>query len=92
MSTPQIWFSKDPNDVLDYMVNAATWLGTDTISSVSWTVPTGLTKDSQSNTTTTATIWVSGGTVGTEYEVLCRVVTAGGKTKDWTIGFTIEQH
>lgn len=92
MSTAQVWFSKDPNDILDYRVNAATWLGTDTISSVTWTAPAGLTQVTTTNTTTTATIWLSGGTVATEYEVLCRIVTAGGRTKDWTLGFLIEQH
>lgn len=92
----QLWFNKDPNDVLDYRIDASTWLAghdpDDTISTVTWTVPAGLTLVAQSNTTTTATIWLSGGTVGTQYEVLCRIVTAGGRTKDWTIGIEIEQH
>lgn len=88
---PQQYFVKDPNAVLDYQINWATWLGSDTIASVTWTVSTGITKDSQSNTTTTATIWLSGGTAGTTYECVCRIVTAGGRTDDRTIGIRVEE-
>ena len=78
-------FTKDPDAVLDYQVNWATWLGDDTISTSDWIVPTGLTEDSASNTTTAATIWLSGGTVNTDYAVVNRIVTAGGRTDDRTI-------
>ena len=81
---PQI-FIKDPDSVLDYQINWATWLGSDTISTSTWTVPTGITKVTDSNTTTTATIWLSGGTAGTEYDLTDRIVTAGGRTADRTI-------
>lgn len=73
---------KDPDAILDYDVDWSRWLGTDTISSVVWVVGTGLTKDSQSNTDTVAKVWLSGGTVGTNYSVTCRVTTAGGRTDD----------
>ncbi len=75
-------YEKDPSAVLDYQVNWATWLGTDTISTSTWTVPTGLTKDSDTNTTTTATAWLSGGTAGRTYTVTNRIVTAGGRTDE----------
>lgn len=78
-------FVKDPNAVLDYQINWVTWLGTDTISSSTWTVPTGITKDSDTSTTTTTTIWLSGGTDGTDYELVNRIVTAAGRTEDRTI-------
>ena len=52
-------FVKDPSAVLDYVINWSTWLGSDTITGTpTWTVPTGITKDSQSNSTTAATIWL----------------------------------
>jgi len=75
----------DPNAILDYSVDWSDWLGSDTIASVTWTVPTGIVKASQAETTTTATAWISGGTAGTEYAVACKIVTAGGRTDERTI-------
>lgn len=75
-------FLKDPDAVLDYQIDWSTWLGSDTIASSSWVIPTGITEDSDSNTTTTATVWLSGGTAGTTYTVTNRIVTAGGRTED----------
>lgn len=45
--------------------------------------------ESSSNTTTTATVWVSGGTVGQEYGGTNRIVTAGGRTEEETFYFVI---
>lgn len=73
-------FLKDPDAVLDYEVDWSAWLGTDTISAVAWTVPTGITQNAVSNTPTTATIWIAGGTKGISYEVSCEITTAGGRT------------
>lgn len=82
---PQV-FAKDPDAVLDYMIDWSDWLGaTDTIASATWTVPDGLTEDSSTETTTTATIWLSGGTAGASYALVCRVVTTEGRTDDRTI-------
>lgn len=79
-------YFKDPDAVLDFVVDWATWLGADTISGTPvWTVPAGLTKDSQSNTTTTATAVISGGTAGTDYAVGCKIATAGGRTDERTL-------
>ena len=81
---PQI-FEKDPDAVLDYQINWATWLSTDTISSSTWTVPTGITKASDTRTTTTTTIWLSGGTADTDYRLVNKIVTAGGRTEERSI-------
>ena len=78
-------FNKDPNEVLDFTFDWSTWLGADTISSDTVTVETGLTKDSDSNDTTSVTVWVSGGTAGNHYNVSSKVVTAGGRTAERTI-------
>lgn len=78
-------FLKDPNAVLDYVVDWTTWLGTDTIVTSTWTVPAGITKDSDSKTNTAATIWLSGGTENTDYACVNRITTAGGRTEDQTI-------
>ena len=80
--------AKDPDAVLDYQFNWAEWLtesGDDTISTSTMIVPDGITADSDTNTTNTGTIWLSGGTLGEDYEITNRIVTAGGRTEDRTI-------
>ena len=80
---------KDPDAVLDYTVDWSDWLGADTITGTpTWTVGTGLTKASQTNTTTTATAWLSGGTAGSDYTVACKIVTTGGRTDERS--FTVQ--
>jgi hypothetical protein len=87
---PQVHI-KDPDAVLDYTIDWSDWLGADTISTSAWTVPTGITEDSDSNTTTTTTVWLSGGTAGTRYSVVNSIVTAAGREEDRTIYVTIQQ-
>lgn len=79
-------FIKDPSAVLDYAFDWSDWLASgETISSVVVTVPTGITKDSNTNTTTVVTVWLSGGTDETEYAVACKIVTSAGRTDERTI-------
>lgn len=80
-------FMKDPEAVLDYTFdwNDATdpWLATgETISSYTVTVPTGITKDSDSQADGVVTYWLSGGTAGTNYRVECKIVTSAGRTDE----------
>lgn len=93
MPTPLKTFTKDPEATLDYTVDwdGDDWLGSDTISSVTWTVPAGLANTSTSNTTTTATIWLSGGTADQDYDVECKIVTAGGRTDERTIRLQVRE-
>ena len=80
------WIEKDPNAVLDYAadwdVPFDSWLNGQTIASVAWTVPAGLTKGAESNTTTVAQVRLSGGTVGVTYTVTCRITTNTGQIED----------
>lgn len=85
-------FEKDPNAVLDYTVDWEDWLGSDTIATSTWpVVPAGITEDSTSNTTTEATIWLSGGTAGVTYTLVNRIVTVGLRTDDRTIYITVKE-
>jgi len=84
-------FYKDPDAVLDYTIDWETWLGSDTISTSTWTVPSGITKNTDTNTTTTTTIWLSGGTAGISYDLLDRIVTAAGRTEDRTIAIIVRE-
>lgn len=86
-----VWPFKDPDEVLDYIIDWSARLGdSDTISTSTWTFPSGITKDSDSNTTTTTTAWVSGGTIGETYEILNRVTTTGGRTYDQTVKLKVK--
>jgi len=77
--------TKDPDSILDWEFNWTSWLAGDTISTSTWVVPSGITKDSDTKTTITTTIWLSSGTDGTDYELVNRIDTAGGRTKEWTL-------
>lgn len=76
---------KDPDEVKDYEVDWSDLLDTDTIATSTWSVTegSGLTIDSDTNDTTTTTVWLSDGVAGT-YSLLNRVTTAGGRTYDQT--------
>lgn len=84
-------FVKDPNEVLDYTFDWSTWLNGDTISTDTVTVATGLTKNSDSNTTTGVTVWLSGGTAGNNYNVTSQIVTAAGRTAERTIVIKVRE-
>lgn len=87
---------KDPNAVLDFKFDwraltngsgTSDWLESgETISSHTITAATGITVDSSSLTdsSTSVTVWLSGGTDGNKYNVTCRIVTSAGRTDDRT--------
>jgi hypothetical protein len=85
-------YIKDPDAVLDYGFDWSSWLATgETISTSTWTVPTGITKDSSSNSTTKTTVWLSGGTVGQTYEIVNRIVTSASRTDERTVTILVLQ-
>jgi len=84
-------FTKDPNAILDYAVDWSRWLAGDTIAVSAWIAPDGLTKVSETNTATKATVWLSGGTAGQTYTVTNRITTAGGRTEDRSFTIRVEE-
>jgi len=69
-------FKKTPEAVLDYKHDWSDWLDTgEGITSSTWQVESGLTKDSDTNDTDSATIWLSGGSIGRNYRVTNTIVT-----------------
>ncbi len=69
-------YDKDPDAALDYGFNWTAWLETgDTILTSAWDVPSGLTLDNSSFTSTHTTVWLSGGTAGDKYLVRNRITT-----------------
>ena len=87
---------KDPDAVLDYKFDwkaetngngDSDWLASgETISTYEITVPDGITKDSdaKTDTNTSVTVWLSGGTAGVDYEVACEIVTSASRTDERT--------
>lgn len=83
-------FKKDPAAILDYSIDWSLWLNGDTIATSSWTVPAGLTKQSDTNNTSSTTVWLSGGTLGQTYTVTNRITTANGRTDERSILIKVE--
>lgn len=91
MSLPQI--AKDPDATLDYGFDWTAWLGSDTISTSTWTASAGITPaypEILAGSKITR-VWVSGGTAGTDYTLTNRIVTAGGRTEERTMTLRCEQ-
>lgn len=86
------WPDKDPDEQLDYTVDWSRYLDTLTIASVAWRFVqsdgtessslsasdtfNGLTVNRITNTSTTATIVLSGGTVNIDNKVICEITTS----------------
>ena len=83
------WPYKDPDEVLDYQIDWSERLASDTIVTSTWMVPSGITKNSDSNNGSVSTIWLSGGTLGASLELTNRIVTSGGRTMDQTVKLKI---
>ena len=92
---------KHPNDVLDYVFDFAPktndteggdsdWLASgETIASKTVTVDDGITKDSDTITdsNTSVTVWLSGGSDETDYDIYCEATTSASRkiTKKMTV-------
>jgi len=86
-----LWPDKDPDEILDYQMDWSSRLVGDIISVSTWVLPVGstLNKVAESKTTTSTTIWLSGGTLGERYELLNRIDTAAGRKMDQTVSLII---
>jgi len=97
-------FRKDPDAVLDYRFVWSDWLDDDTISDHTITPTSGITVDSsevnseavtidgtERAANTVVTVWLSGGTAGSDYDVTCQIETADGRTDDRTITILVRE-
>lgn len=67
---------KDPSETISIVVDWTNALASgDSVSSATWTVPTGVTNEGDSVTSPNATIALSGGTAGTSYTLICTAIT-----------------
>lgn len=84
-------FIKDPSAKLDYEWDWSDWLAVgETIASYVLTVPTGLIQTAASNTGTSISVTLSGGTLGARYAVVCQITTSAGLIDQRTIYLTVE--
>ncbi len=75
-------FYKDPDEKIKYTIDWTDWLdGQTTIASSAWVVPGGITQEAVSNSTTQVSIWLSGGSAGTSYDIVNRITTAATTTE-----------
>jgi hypothetical protein len=90
---------KNPGSTVDYQFSWTEYLAaqSDSISTATCVVdnPTGseddLTINSVSHDSTTVTVWVSAGVVGTIYQLTNTVTTAGTRTDTWTALIEIQE-
>lgn len=73
---------KSPDAVLDYAFDWSAWLATnETISGAAVTVPTGITLSQPASINAgVVTFWLSGGTAGIGYSIVCQITTSQGRT------------
>jgi uncharacterized protein (DUF1501 family) len=88
--------TKDPNAVLDYLFDWSAWLDAhtpaDTIATASvLAIGCTLITSTVEGGGTRVRAWISGGTVGQPASATCRINTAGGRTDDRTLTFTIKE-
>ncbi len=80
---------KDPDEIVNFGIDWVDYLGSDTITGSSWTVPAGITQASASFTDTEATIKLSGGLLGAVYRITNRITTSAGETVDQSIDIEV---
>lgn len=80
------WPTKDPDEELDYEIN---WIDLltpgDTIQTSTWFVPVGITRGLEGQTSTSTSIWLTGGTAGNTYSLTNRVTTPLGRTHEQSV-------
>lgn len=93
---------KDPDAILEYkfdwkaktnLSGNTDWLdSSETISTFAIVATSGITVDSSSktDTDTSVTVWLSGGTDGITYEIACKVTTAT-RTDERTFSLKVEE-
>lgn len=85
------WPFKDPDEILDYQVDWTKRLDGDTIVTSTFIIDTGtVVIDSDSETTTVTTVFLSGGTLAEENIITNRITTAGLRTMDQSVKLKIK--
>ena len=93
MSTFNFTDTKDPEHDEDFGIDWSDTLDestpADTLTASTWTADAGVTVDSDTNTTTGTTVWVSGGARGAVCNLVNSVETAAGRKYQGLIELTL---
>lgn len=82
----------DPNETAPFVIDwsyAIDSEGGEVISSSSWSLDSGITQSSASFSDETATVVVTGGTVGTHYKATNTISTSAGRTYQRTLDIEV---
>lgn len=84
-------FKKDPDARLDYTVDWTLWLApvADAIASAVWLPSAGITVSAPTFNANSATAWATGGVIGNDEFMTCRITTSAGRIDDRTVFFKI---
>jgi hypothetical protein len=83
------WPKKDPDDVLDYVIDWTALLDGDPITSVSHEMDAELTKGVETFSDTQTVVWISEGLPGNTYMVTATITTAGGRTFERSVQLVV---
>jgi hypothetical protein len=86
-------YLKDPSAVLDYKVDWSPWLqDSEVVTGSAWvSADVTITVDSNSHDNTSATVWLSGGTAGVDYQLTNHITTSMARTDERTITIACRQ-
>lgn len=85
---------KDPDALLPYPMNWKPWLAGSTLAASTWTVISGdveIDDDLTDFNSTSATVWLSGGTAGEWAIVVNHITAADGREDDRSLRIKIEE-
>lgn len=83
--------SKEPTDVITVEIDWSDWLGIRTITTSTWTVPSGITKVTDTHSTSATFITLSGGTWANQYEISNHIVASDASEQTRSITVRIQQ-
>lgn len=83
---PLTTIPKDPSAVLDYSLDWSSWLASgESLTCSYWTADSGITATTTTTTTSISTVWLSGGTAGTSYNLKNTIGTSNSRIDERTI-------
>lgn len=89
------WVSpKDDGDITNWTQDFSAEMTTlgDTIATASWSLPAGITNVAESNTTTTASVKISGGVIGVKYDCVVTITTTtSAETFERTVELAVKE-
>ena len=80
---------KDPDEIVNFGIDWADYLGAETITSSGWNVPSDITEIAATFTENQAIIRIAGGVLGVTYRITNRITTSAEETVDQSIDIEV---